>query len=359
MSDLALMRRALFHAGRGVGVTTPNPVVGAVVVDCDGIVVGQGRHERAGGPHAEVHALAEAAGRAAGGTMYVTLEPCCHVGRTGPCTQRILNAGVARVVVATLDPFPRVAGRGVEVLRAAGVAVEVGLEGAAARRLNAGFLSAHERRRPFVIVKAAVSADGRIAAVAGAQSAISGPAAQRRTQRLRAAVDAIAVGSGTVLADDPRLSVRDVVRRRPWRRVIFDRRLRTPPTAALLAAPGDGQVIIVAAGEARIAQADRVAALTDRGALIVEADTLAAACHRLVEFGIQTLLVEGGAVLHRSFWEADLVDRMHLIVAPHAVGAAGVPLFGGEGVPWGRLEAVRGAPCGDDVWIEADVHRHR
>ena len=341
MNDLALMRRALFHAGRGVGVTTPNPVVGAVVVDRDGIVVGQGRHERAGGPHAEVHALAEAAGRAAGGTMYVTLEPCCHVGRTGPCTQRILNAGVTRVVVATLDPFPRVAGRGVEVLRAAGVAVEVGLEGAAARRLNAGFLSAHERRRPFVIVKAAVSADGRIAAVPGAPSAISGPAAQRRTQRLRAAVDAIAVGSGTVLADDPRLSVRDVVRRRPWRRVIFDRRLRTPPDAALLAAPGDGQVIIVAAGEARIAQADRVAALTDRGALIVEADTLAAACHRLVEFGIQTLLVEGGAVLHRSFWEADLVDRMHLIVAPHAVGDAGVPLFGGAGVPWARLEAVR------------------
>ena len=106
MNDLALMRRALFHAGRGVGVTTPNPVVGAVVVDRDGIVVGQGRHERAGGPHAEVHALAEAAGRAAGGTMYVTLEPCCHVGRTGPCTQRILNAGVARVVIATLDPFP-------------------------------------------------------------------------------------------------------------------------------------------------------------------------------------------------------------------------------------------------------------
>jgi diaminohydroxyphosphoribosylaminopyrimidine deaminase/5-amino-6-(5-phosphoribosylamino)uracil reductase len=359
VTDGAFMRRALFHAGRGVGATTPNPVVGAVIVDGDGVVVGQGRHERAGGPHAEVHALAEAGGRAAGGTMFVTLEPCCHVGRTGPCTQRILDAGVRRVVVATLDPFPRVSGRGVEVLRAAGVAVDVGVEGAAARRLNAGFLSAHERRRPCVVVKAAVSADGKIAASAAAPTAISGASAGRQVQRLRASVDAIAVGSGTVLADDPRLTVRDVVRRRPWRRVVFDRRLRTPLDAALLAAPAEGQVIIVAAGDARAAQPDRVAALTGRGALVVEAETLEAACQRLVDFGIQTLLVEGGAALHRSFWDADLVDRVHLIVAPRALASGGVPLFGGLGVPWARLEGVRATPCGDDVWIEADVHRHR
>ena len=359
MNDAAFMRRALFHAGRGVGATTPNPVVGAVVVDGEGVVVGQGRHERTGGPHAEVHALAEAGERAAGGTMYVTLEPCCHVGRTGPCTQRILDAGVRRVVVATLDPFPRVSGRGVEVLRAAGVVVDVGLEGAAARRQNAGFLSAHERRRPCIVVKAAVSADGKIAASPMAPTAISGAAARRQAQRLRAGVDAIAVGSGTVLADDPRLTVRDVVRRRPWRRVVFDRRLRTPLDAALLAAPDEGQVIMVTAGDARVTQADRVAALVERGALVVEADTLETACQRLVDFGIQTLLVEGGAALHRSFWDADLVDRMHLIVAPRAMAAAGVPLFGGLGVPWTRLEAVRSTPCGDDVWIEADVHRHR
>jgi diaminohydroxyphosphoribosylaminopyrimidine deaminase / 5-amino-6-(5-phosphoribosylamino)uracil reductase len=354
-----MMRRALFHAARAAGATTPNPVVGAVLVDPDGVVVGQGHHERAGGPHAEVNALDAAGPRAAGATMYVTLEPCCHVGRTGPCTRRILDANVARVVVATLDPFPRVSGRGVEVLRAGGVAVEVGLEGPAARRLNAGFLSAHERQRPFVVAKAAVSADGRIAASPGARSAISGAEAGRRTQRLRASVDAIAVGIGTVLADDPRLSVRDVVRHRPWRRVVFDRQLRTPLDGALLSTPADGQVIIVASGDALIRHGDRVEALIGRGAVVVGADTLDAACRRLVDHGIQTLLVEGGAGLHRSMWEADLVDRMHLIVAPQAVGEGGVPLFGGVGVPWERLTGVRSAGCGRDVWIEADVHRHR
>ena len=359
MNDLAMMRRALFHAARAQGVTTPNPVVGAVVVAADGVIVGQGHHQRAGGPHAEVVALEAAGARAAGATMYVTLEPCCHVGRTGPCTQRILDAGITRVVVATLDPFPRVSGRGVEVLRGAGVAVDVGVEGPAARRLNAGFLSAHERHRPFVVVKAAVSADGMIAAAAGVRTAISGPDARRRVQRLRAAVDAIAVGSGTVLADDPQLSVRDVVRQRPWYRVVFDRRLRTPLDAALLASPADGQVIIVAPPDAVASRAGHVAALTARGAIVLEAETLDAACRRLVPLGIQTLLVEGGATLHRSFWEAELVDRVHLITAPGAIGAAGVPVFGGLGVPWARLTDVRSTACGRDVWIEGDVHWNR
>jgi diaminohydroxyphosphoribosylaminopyrimidine deaminase/5-amino-6-(5-phosphoribosylamino)uracil reductase len=359
VNDTAMMRRALFHAARAQGVTTPNPVVGAVVVATDGVIVGQGHHERAGGPHAEVVALEAAGGRAAGATMYVTLEPCCHVGRTGPCTRRILDAGITRVVVATLDPFPRVSGRGVEVLRAAGVAVDVGIEGPAARRLNAGFLSAHERHRPFVVLKAAVSADGMIAATAGVRTAISGPEAARRTQRLRASMDAIAVGSGTVLADDPRLSVRDVVRQRPWYRVVFDRRLRIPLDAALLVTPADGQVIMVAPPDAVASRAGHVADLTARGAIVLEADSLDAACRRLVPLGIQTLLVEGGAALHRSFWEADLVDRVHLITAPHPIGAAGVPVFGGLGVPWARLIDVRSTPCGQDVWIEGDVHRTR
>jgi diaminohydroxyphosphoribosylaminopyrimidine deaminase / 5-amino-6-(5-phosphoribosylamino)uracil reductase len=358
VTDAAFMRRALFHAARAVGATTPNPVVGAVVVDRDGVVIGQGRHERAGGPHAEVNALDEAGARAAGATMYVTLEPCCHVGRTGPCTDRILAAGITRVVAATLDPYPAVCGRGVEILRAAGVTVDVGLGAAAARRLNAGYLSATEQRRPFVVVKAAVSADGRIASAAGRRTAISGPDAARRTQRLRAAVDAIAVGSGTVLIDDPRLSVRDVVRARPWRRVIFDRRMRVPLDGALLSTPDDGQVIIVTSEDAPANHADRVRAATARGAVIVGADSLDRACRRLGELGIQTLLVEGGAALHRSFWEADLVDRVHLVVAPDVLGA-GVPLFGGLDVPWGRLTGLQSGPCGRDVWIEADVHRHR
>jgi diaminohydroxyphosphoribosylaminopyrimidine deaminase/5-amino-6-(5-phosphoribosylamino)uracil reductase len=291
--------------------------------------------------------------------MYVTLEPCCHVGRTGPCTQRILDAGVSRVVVATLDPYPHVAGRGVEVLRNGGVRVEVGLEGAAARRLNAGFLSAHERRRPCVIVKAAVSADGWIAARPGERTPITGPDAARRTQRLRASVDAIGVGIGTVLADDPRLSVRDVVRRRPWHRVVFDRQVRLPLDAALLGAPEDGQVIMIAPAAALEAQAGRVAALTARGVLPLAADSLEDGCRRLADLGLQSLLVEGGAALHRSFWAAGLVDRLHLIVAPEALGPGGVPLFGGWPVPWPSLDGVHAEPCGRDVWIEADVHRDR
>jgi diaminohydroxyphosphoribosylaminopyrimidine deaminase/5-amino-6-(5-phosphoribosylamino)uracil reductase len=359
VNDAAMMRRALFHAARGQGATTPNPMVGAVLVDADGVVVGQGYHERAGGPHAEVHALADAGARAAGTTMYVTLEPCCHVGRTGPCTQRILEAGVRRVVVATLDPYPHVAGRGVEVLRGAGVTVEVGLEAAAARRLNAGFLSAHERRRPYVIVKAAASADARIAARPGVRTGITGVDAARRTQRLRAAVDAVAVGIGTVLADDPHLTVRDVVRRRPWHRVVFDRQVRLPLHSALVASPDDGQVIMVAPPAALEAHATRVAALAARGVLPLAAETLEDGCRRLADLGIQTLLVEGGAALHRSFWAAGLVDRLHLIVAPDALGPDGVPLFGGWPVPWTALGDVRAEPCGRDVWIEADVHGDR
>lgn len=359
VNDARFMRRALFHAARATGATTPNPVVGAVVVDADGVVVGQGRHERAGGPHAEVNALDEAGPRAAGATLYVTLEPCCHVGRTGPCTERILAAGVRRVVAATRDPNPVVAGRGVARLREAGLEVEVGLEEVAARRLNAGYLTATERRRPLIVLKAAVSADGRIAAAPGVRTALTGPAARYRTQRLRAAVDAIAVGAGTVLADDPRLAIRDVVRERPWARVVFDRRLRTPLDSALFSTPDEGRVIMVTTAEQHGRAPGRVAALESRGATVVCADTLGEACTRLAALELHALLVEGGAALHRSFWEADLVDRLHLVVAPARLGAAGVPLFGGLGVPWARLSAVRAEACGDDVWIEADVHRDR
>ncbi|MGD9903885.1 MAG: bifunctional diaminohydroxyphosphoribosylaminopyrimidine deaminase/5-amino-6-(5-phosphoribosylamino)uracil reductase RibD [Vicinamibacterales bacterium] len=359
MSDSTYMRRAMFHAARATGATTPNPVVGAVVVDADGVVVGQGHHARAGGPHAEVNALAEAGARARGATVYVTLEPCCHTGRTGPCTEQILAAGVRRVVAATLDPYPLVAGRGVATLRAAGVAVDVGVEAEAARRLNAAYLMATECRRPCIVVKAAVSSDGRIAAAPGRRTPITGREARHRVARLRASVDAIAVGVGTVLADDPRLGVREVVRDRPWSRVIFDRRLRTPLESTLLSTPDDGQVIMVTAGDALDAHGPRVAALRRRGALVVAAETLESACRQLAGLGLQAVLVEGGAELHRSLWEADLVDRMHLVVAPQALGPAGVPLFGGFGVPWSRLDVVRAEPCGRDVWIEADVHRHR
>ncbi len=354
-----MMRRALFHAERALGATVPNPMVGAVVVDAEGVVVGQGFHERAGQPHAEVMALEAAGRRAAGATLYVTLEPCCHVGRTGPCTTRILAAGIRRVVAATLDPYPQVAGNGVRELRAAGVTVEVGLEEAAARRLNAAYLMAQERQRPLVVVKVATTRDGRIAEQRDRPTRISGDEAARRTQRLRAAVDAIAVGAGTVRADDPRLTARDVVRARPLTRVVFDRALETSPSARVHAGAGDGPVIMITDPASLAARPEQAARLVAAGAAVVPAASLDEAVRALVGRGVHTLLVEGGAALHRSFWEAGLVDRLHLIVAPARLGAGGVRLFDGMAVPWSRLSRVTSVACGPDMWMEADVHWDR
>lgn len=359
MTDAALMRRALFHAARAAGGTVPNPVVGAVIVSDDGVVVGHGFHERAGLAHAEVVALDAAGTRARGATMYVTLEPCCHTGRTGPCTHRVIAAGIRRVVAATLDPDRRVAGRGVEELRAAGVQVEVGLGEADARRLNAGYFRAQEQGLPLVVLKAAVSRDGRIATRRDRPTAITGAAASRRTQRLRAEVDAIAVGSGTVLADDPRLTARDVVRTRPLTRVVFDRRLRTPPAARLFTAPPGGPVIILTSAEAMAGAPERAAALQVAGATLVPAATIDDGLRALAARSVHTLLVEGGARLHRACWEAGRVDRVHLVVAPGRLGDDAVPLFDGRPVPWVQLARITTTPCGDDVWMEADVHWDR
>lgn len=354
-----MMRRALFHAERARGATTPNPMVGAVVLDRDGVVVGVGHHARAGQPHAEVVALDEAGERARGGTLYVNLEPCCHTGRTGPCTARIEAAGIARVVAAIIDPFPAVAGGGVKRLRERGITVDLGVEAARARRLNAAYLSVHERGRPLVVVKAATSRDGMIAATPGHPTPLSGPEAMRRSQRLRGEVDAIAVGSGTVLADDPRLTSRDLVRARPLVRVVFDRRLRTPLDARVLAPGAPGDAIMVTSPAADDAGAARIAALEAAGVTVVSADALPDALRQLAGRGIHSLLVEGGATLHRAFWEAGLVDRLHLVVTPHRLGAAGVPLFGGWPVPWSRLVERTTTALGADVWMEADVHWDR
>src|SRR5471032_893352 len=239
------MERALFHAGRGRGRTSPNPLVGAVIVSPDGVIVGQGFHERAGEAHAEVRALAEAGERARGATLYCTLEPCCHLGRTGPCVHRIVAAGVARVVAAVEDPNPLVSGRGFAFLRAAGVAVDVGLFAGAAAALNQAFFTLMLEGRPFVVLKAATSLDGFIAERPGHRTPLTSAEANRHAHRIRAEVDAIGVGIGTVISDDPILTARGVYRERPLTRVVFDRQLRTPPDARLLSTPEAGPVIIV------------------------------------------------------------------------------------------------------------------
>lgn len=352
------MRRALFHAARGQGRTTPNPMVGAVIVSAEGVLVGQGWHERAGEPHAEVHALAAAGAGARGATLYVTLEPCCHIGRTGPCTQRIIDAGVARVVAAMQDPNPRVRGEGLAVLRGRGIAVEAGVCEQEAARLNAAFISVQTRGRPLVIAKAATSLDARIAAGAGQRTAISSPAAHRRTHLLRAGVDAIAVGSETVLVDDPLLTARACSRVRPLVRVVFDRRLRTPPGAALFSTRAEGPVIILTARRAGAA-AGRAAALEAAGAVVLEADSLASALKALLHWDVSTLLVEGGPMLQAAMAAEGLIDRVHMVVAPHTLGGSAVRWLGTETLALSFASPVAAEPRGTDIWIEADVHRHR
>jgi diaminohydroxyphosphoribosylaminopyrimidine deaminase / 5-amino-6-(5-phosphoribosylamino)uracil reductase len=355
--DERYMRRALFHAARGQGRTTPNPMVGAVVVSRDGVLVGQGFHERAGEPHAEVHALNAAGDRARDATLYVTLEPCSHTGRTGPCTDRIIDAGIARVVAAMRDPDPRVSGTGFATLRAHGIRVDVGLCEDDAARLNDAFVTAKTRGRPLVVLKAALSLDAAVAARRGARTPITSREANQKAHVLRASVDAIAVGSGTVLVDDPVLTARVCHRARPLLRVIFDRRLRTPPAARVFSTLNHGPVIIMT-NDARGAAAPRAAALERAGAEIVEAATLDAALQGLLGRDVSTLLVEGGPVLHRAFVTAALVDRLHLIIAPHALGADAVKWLDVQALVLPPGAALTAEPRGTDIWIEADVHRH-
>ena len=359
VTDADHMRRALFHARRSEGVTTPNPMVGAVVVTPDGVVVGYGRHPRAGEPHAEVFALQDAGERARGATLYVTLEPCCHLGRTGPCTRRIIAAGVRRVVAAMQDPNPLVSGKGFAELRAAGIEVEVGLLGAEAARLNRAFTIVQMEGRPMVIAKVAVSRDDRIAAAPGVRTQLTSAEANRRTQRLRAAVDAIGVGSGTVLADDPLLTVRDCYRFRPLVRVVFDRSLRVSPKARLFSTLTAGPVIILTTAAAAGLHPGRVRELTRAGATILEVTgDIRQDLRELLRFDVSTLVLEGGASVHAAAWRAGVVDRVHVITAPVTLGEAGVKSFGGIDLPVSELIPIKVDQLGPDQWMEADVHGH-
>lgn len=360
LTDTVYMSRAVALAERGRGCTSPNPMVGAVIVDRDGVIVGSGAHEHAGGPHAEVHALAQAGARARGATLYCTLEPCSHTGRTGPCAPLVTGAGITRAVIAFEDPNPLVAGRGLAHLRDHGIDVVVGLLGNEARRLNAPFLTVMRRHRPFVTMKVALSLDGRIAAAPGARTPLTGAAANRLIHRERAEVDAIAVGSGTMLADDPLLTPRGAFRRRPLVRVVFDSRLRTPAGAKVLSTLDAGPVIIMSTHSAVAAAPDRVAALVGAGARVEpvpDTSPLPEALERLASIGVSSLVVEGGAALHRAFWDGGFVDRVQVFVTPQTLGPGGVEWLPFPVLSSGALADVRAAPVGEDVLIEAYVHR--
>lgn len=352
------MRRAIEHARRGLGRTTPNPIVGACVVTGEGVVVGDGAHERAGEPHAEVHALNEAGSAARGATLYCTLEPCAHTGRTGPCVERVIAAGIRRVVAAMEDPNPLVNGQGIARLKAAGIEVDVGVEREAAVRLNQPFLTSIRTGRPFVIMKAAVSRDGCVAAGPGRRTTITSTPALRHAQYMRAQVDAIAIGSETLLVDDPLLTAREVYRERPLVRVVFDRRLRTPPHARVLTTRHAGPVVIVTTPDACARLAGRVDALQRAGARVMPVGEpgLGAALRELTPLGVQSILIEGGPTVHAAAWEEGVVDYVQLYRAPMTLGAAGMVLFEGRDITSG-LSDRRVETLGPDELIEGYVHR--
>ena len=362
-SDPAFMRRALALAARARGATAPNPMVGCVLVR-GGRIVGEGYHHRAGLAHAEVEALSAAGARARGATAYVTLEPCNHHGRTGPCTEALIAAGVARVVAAMKDDNPGVKGGGAARLRRAGVGVELGLLEEEARAQNAGFLRWSRTGRPLVTLKAAVTLDGRMATAGGDARWVTGEAARREVHRMRHAATAILVGAGTVLADDPALTTRLPGGRRGHQplRVVLDGRLRIPAGAQVV---GPGTLVVCGQGASKAAEKR----LSARGAAVLRLPDERGRVDpgllldELGRRGVLELLVEGGAAVHGALLGAGLVDRCAIFVAPRLLGSDGVPLFSGASparmADALSLTGVTVRRLGDDVLIAGDLPARR
>jgi diaminohydroxyphosphoribosylaminopyrimidine deaminase/5-amino-6-(5-phosphoribosylamino)uracil reductase len=334
LDDSASMSHALELAERGRGYVEPNPLVGAVVVR-EGQIVGEGWHQRYGEAHAEVHALAAAGEAARGSTLYVTLEPCCHHGKTPPCTDAVLRAGISRVVAAMLDPFPAVAGKGAELLRQAGVAVEVGVGEAAARRLNAPYLKLLATGKPWVHAKWAMTLDGKIATRSGDSRWISNEASRRRVHELRGRMDAIVAGIGTVLADNPQLTVRPPGPRTPAR-IILDSQGRIHEDAIVVQTARSTPTILAATDRL---PASMRAALQSHGCevLILPAHqnrvSVAALLAELGQRRFTNVLVEGGSGVFGAFLDASAIDEYHVFIALRLVGGAmATPAIGGVGV---------------------------
>jgi diaminohydroxyphosphoribosylaminopyrimidine deaminase/5-amino-6-(5-phosphoribosylamino)uracil reductase len=371
--DSRWMAQALRLAERGLYTTSPNPRVGCVLVKA-GAVIGEGWHERAGEPHAEVHALREANDATRGATAYVTLEPCSHHGRTPPCADALIAAGVARVVIAMQDLNPLVAGQGIAKLRAAGIEVECGLMEAAARELNIGFCARMTRGRPWVRSKVGMSLDGRTALSNGVSQWITGAAARLDVQHWRARSCAVLTGIGTVLADDPQLNVRDIAVERQPLRVVLDSKLQTPLSAHMLQSlpspasgrgvGGEGRILIYTA----LRDAEKIAALEQTGATVcVSPDAagqvdLIAVLSDLAQRGINEVLVEAGSTLNGALFKAGLVDELLLYVAPQLLGdmARGIAALGEltaldqrVDLEWQDVRRV-----GNDLRITAKVKRN-
>lgn len=333
--DEIYMRRALELARRAEGETSPNPMVGCVILDTEGRVAGEGWHHKAGGPHAEINALADLRSRGAqGDTAYVTLEPCSHWGRTGPCCEALIEAGIRRVVAAMEDPNPKVAGNGFRRLREAGVEVEVGACETEARGLNEKFLLWVTQERPFISLKFAETLDGKLATCQRDSHFVTGPEAHRYSHYLRKTHDAILVGIGTVLDDDPELTTRLVEGKSPVR-IVLDSRARLPLTAKVLQR-GAGTIVAVGPGADR----EKISALQElenvEVLLLPEKDgqlDLAELLRQLQTRTITSLLVEGGSRVLGSFLDRQLADRVYAFIAPKlAGGRQALPAVGGRGV---------------------------
>jgi diaminohydroxyphosphoribosylaminopyrimidine deaminase/5-amino-6-(5-phosphoribosylamino)uracil reductase len=355
--DLKMMRRAISLARRGSGKTSPNPAVGCVIVK-DGVIVGEGWHKKAGTPHAEVHALAAVGDRAKGAHVYVTLEPCSHFGKTPPCADALIAASVAKVFVGMIDPNPLVSGKGVERLLTAGISVESGLLEAQCRLLNEAFCKHVTSGLPFVTHKGAMTLDGRTATISGDSRWISSPSSRRLVHQLRSKADCVMVGSGTLLADDPELTVRMVKGPSPLR-VVVDSRMQTPVDCRLMQEAATVPVIIATISRDQ----GKIAALEAKGAEIMICrerdgrvdlhDLLASLGGR----GIQSILLEGGETLAGEMLRQGLIDRFLFFLAPKLLGGCGKGLFAGDcsgkmadAIPV-RIERIR--HVGPDILIEA------
>jgi diaminohydroxyphosphoribosylaminopyrimidine deaminase/5-amino-6-(5-phosphoribosylamino)uracil reductase len=347
-SDREYMNRALQLAVRGLTTTTPNPRVGCVLVK-DGVVVGEGWHERAGEAHAEVHALRKAGDAARGATAYVTLEPCAHHGRTPPCADALIEAGVARVVAAMRDPNPLVSGEGLARLERAGIAVAVGLMEDGAEELNVGFVSRMTRGRPWLRLKVAASLDGKTALLNGRSQWITGPEARRHAHAWRARSCAIMTGSGTVIDDDPSLTVREVPCERQPLRVVIDGRLQTPPTAQVLANEG---ALVFSAQRGSLPNAEVVLASTGDGKV-----DLVGVVDELARRGVNELMVEGGSRLNGALMRAGLVDELLIYQAPLLIGDQARGMFDlPEALDLSearRLDVVERRILGPDIFLRA------
>lgn len=355
------MARALQLARRGLYTTDPNPCVGCVLVK-DETRIAEGWHRRAGEAHAEIMALNRAGTKASGATCYLSLEPCCHQGRTGACTDALIEAGITRVIAAMSDPNPLVSGEGSQVLRQAGITVDTGLLESQARRLNAGFCSRMERGRPYVVSKLGASLDGRTALASGESKWITSPAARNDVQRLRAQSSAVMTGIGTVLADNPSLTVRDpaidMAGRQPLR-VVIDSRLRMPPDAAMFDLPGNTCVITVKD------QPVEAKEFASRGVEVIGVPELngvvdlKAALDHLAQSEINDVLLEAGPTLSGAMMEAGLVDELVLYVAPMLLGDSARPLCRLPGIDRLddslRLETIDIRALGPDWRIRAKI----